>query len=456
LAGSPVLPGILLCTGGPLSVIIKPQLEKEAPGLTEYETARAGKASEALRRVAADEGIDAERLRGLVSDGRVVLTGMARKHSRIIGIGEGLKTKVNANIGTSPDHADPEVELEKMRVAVRAGADAIMDLSTGGDVPAIRKRILDECAVPVGTVPIYEAIVGVTRQGREIADCTVDEFFEVVERQAREGVDFMTIHCGLVKRLADTVAGTRTAGVVSRGGCFLLQWIAKNRRENPYYEYYDRLLDIAHEYDVALSLGDGLRPGAIADSTDGAQIGELMVIGSLVERARKRGVAVFVEGPGHVPINEIPANMLLQKKLCAGAPFYVLGPLVTDVAPGYDHITAAIGGAVAAWHGADFLCYVTPAEHLGLPTAQDVHDGVMGARIAAHAGDIGKGLAGAADWDRKVSAARAGLDWEKALDASIDPPKAKKMFDRSPRGGEELCTMCGEFCAIRGSRRSRE
>ncbi len=424
--------------------------------MTEYETAKAGRISEALRRVAVDEGVDPQWLRRMVADGRVVLTGMARGHSRVIGIGEGLKTKVNANIGTSPDHADPQIELEKMRVAVKAGADAIMDLSTGGDISAIRRTILKECAVPVGTVPIYQAIVGVTRQGREIADCTVDEFFDVVEQQAEEGVDFMTIHCGLVKRLADEVAGTRTAGVVSRGGCFLLQWIAKNQRENPYYEYYDRLLDIAHEYDVALSLGDGLRPGAITDATDRPQIGELLVIGALVERARKRGVAVFVEGPGHVPINEIPANMILQKKVCGGAPFYVLGPLVTDVAPGYDHITAAIGGAVAAWHGADFLCYVTPAEHLRLPSVQDVHDGVIGARIAAHAGDIGKGLAGAAQWDRKVSTARAGLDWENALNASIDPATARSMYDRSPGGAEELCTMCGEFCAIRGSKRSRE
>ena len=424
--------------------------------MTEVEKARAGETSSALKEVAQFEGIDSERLRVLVADGKVVITGYARAHSRVIGIGEGLSTKVNANIGTSPDHSDPEVELQKLNAAIDAGADALMDLSIGGDIDAMRRSILDRCTVPVGTVPIYQSVVEVTRRGGEIADCTKEDFLGVVERQAKDGVDFMTIHCGLVRRLAEEVAGSRTAGVVSRGGCFLLQWIVKNRRENPYYEYYDELLEIAHKYDFALSLGDALRPGAIADSTDRPQIGELLVIGELVERARKAGVSVFVEGPGHVPIHEIPSNMILQKKVCGGAPFYVLGPLVTDVAPGYDHITAAIGGAVAAWYGADFLCYVTPAEHLRLPSVEDVRDGVIGTRIAAHAGDIAKGVRGASDWDRKISRARAELDWKTALDSSIDPARAREMFDASPTGAEDLCTMCGEFCAIRGTRRSRE
>jgi phosphomethylpyrimidine synthase len=424
--------------------------------LTEVEKARAGEITPALMEVAQFEGIDPEKLRILVADGRAVINGYARPHSRVIGIGEGLSTKVNANIGTSPDHADPDIELQKLDAAIDAGADAMMDLSTGGDIDAIRRSILDRCPVPVGTVPIYQSVVEVTRKGGEIADCTKDDFLGVVERQAKDGVDFMTIHCGLVRRLAEEVAKSRTAGVVSRGGCFLLQWIVKNEKENPYYEYYDELLELAHKYDFALSLGDGLRPGAIADSTDRPQIGELLVIGELVDRAREAGVAVFVEGPGHVPIHEIPTNMLLQKKVCGGAPFYVLGPLVTDVAPGYDHITAAIGGAVAAWHGADFLCYVTPAEHLRLPSIADVRDGVIGTRIAAHAGDIAKGIPGADEWDRKISAARAKLDWETALDASIDPKNAREMFDASPAGSEDLCTMCGEFCAIRGSKRSRE
>lgn len=423
--------------------------------VTEVEKARGGQTSDALRAAAEYEGIEPGRLRELVASGRAVILGTAREGCRIIGIGEGLRTKVNANIGTSQDREDPSGEIAKLEAALEAGTDAVMDLSTGGDLDAIRKLILGRCPVPLGTVPIYQAVVEVTRRGGSVTDCTVDDFFEAVERQARDGVDFMTIHCGLVARLAREVARTRTAGVVSRGGCFLLQWIVHNGAENPYYEHYDRLLEIAHEYDVALSLGDGLRPGAIDDATDRPQIGELLVIGELVDRARAAGVAVFVEGPGHVPIDQIPANMRLQKEVCAGAPFYVLGPLVTDIAPGYDHITAAIGGAVAAWHGADFLCYVTPAEHLRLPSVEDVRDGVIGTRIAAHAGDIAKGIPGAADWDRRVSRARAELDWNAALDASIDPARARAMFDAHPSGAEDLCTMCGEFCAIRGSRRSR-
>ncbi|HUV37441.1 MAG TPA: phosphomethylpyrimidine synthase ThiC, partial [Patescibacteria group bacterium] len=386
--------------------------------------------------------------------GKAVITGTAREHCRPIGIGEGLRTKVNANIGTSPDHNEVAVELEKLAISISAGADTVMDLSTGGDIDQVRRSILEMCTVPLGTVPIYEAIVEVTRRGGDVADCTIDGFFDVVERQAKDGVDFMTVHCGLIRRLAEEVAQTRTAGVVSRGGCFLLQWIVRNKRENPYYEYFDRLLDIAARYDITLSLGDGLRPGAIADATDRAQVGELLVIGELVDRARARNVAVIVEGPGHVPIQEIPTNMILQKKVCRGAPFYVLGPLVCDIAPGYDHITAAIGGAVAAWYGADFLCYVTPGEHLRLPTIDDVRDGVIACRIAAHAGDIAKGLPGAAEWDAAVSRARAELDWERALASSIDPVKAKGMYDRSSTGSEELCSMCGEFCAIRGTRRS--
>jgi phosphomethylpyrimidine synthase len=428
----------------------------EAEVLTQVERARAGEITPEIREVAGFEKVESEKLRDLVARGRVVITGTARKNCRIIGIGEGLTTKVNANIGTSPGHDDIETEISKLDAAVEAGTDCVMDLSTGGDIDLIRKKILDRCTVPVGTVPIYQAIVETTAAGGEISDCTADRFFDVIERHARDGVDFMTIHCGLVRDLAEKVARTRTAGVVSRGGCFLLQWIVKNDRENPYYEYYDRLLGLAHEYDFALSLGDGLRPGAIADSTDRSQIGELLVIGELVDRAHEAGVSVFVEGPGHVPIDEIPSNMMIQKKVCRGAPFYVLGPLVTDVAPGYDHITAAIGGAVAAWHGADFLCYVTPAEHLRLPTVDDVREGVIGTRIAAHAGDIAKGIKGAREWDRAVSRSRAALDWETTLDSSIDPKKAREMFDAIPNGKDELCSMCGEFCAIRGTKRSRE
>jgi phosphomethylpyrimidine synthase len=424
--------------------------------LTEYERARNGEVTPAVRRVAADERIDPERLRALVAEGRAIVTGSARKHSRIIGIGEGLRTKVNANIGTSPAHAEPAVELEKLRVSIDAGADTVMDLSPGGDLDAVRRAVCERSTIPVGTVPIYQAIVETTRAGGEIADTSTDALFEVVERHARDGVDFMTIHCGLTKRLADGVAASRTAGVVSRGGCFLLQWMVSNDRENPYYEHFDRLLDIAAMFDVTLSLGDGLRPGAVADATDGAQIGELLVIGELVERARARGVSVIVEGPGHVPLQDVPAQMQLQKRICKGAPFYVLGPLVTDVAPGYDHITSAIGGAVAAWHGADFLCYVTPAEHLRLPSVEDVRVGVIAARIAAHAGDIAKGIPGAADWDLEVSRARAGLDWEESLARSIDPERARAMYDPIAGDSGKLCSMCGIYCAIRGTKKSRE
>jgi phosphomethylpyrimidine synthase len=424
--------------------------------LTEFEKAKRGEASPALERVAQDEHLDPGLLRRLIAEGRAVITGYRRGNCAPIGIGDQLKTKVNANIGTSPDHDDIGVELEKLRVSIDAGADTVMDLSTGGDIDRIRSIILEASSIPVGTVPIYQAVVDAARGGRGIADCTVEDFLSVVEKQARDGVDFMTIHCGLTKRLAEEVAASRTAGVVSRGGCFLLQWMVKRGEENPYFEHFDTLLDIASEYDVALSLGDGLRPGAIDDATDRAQLGELLVIGELVERARERSVSVIVEGPGHVPLQDIPANMLLQKRICRGAPFYVLGPLVTDVAPGYDHITAAIGGAVAAWHGADFLCYVTPAEHLRLPTVEDVREGVIAARIAAHAGDIAKGTAGAADWDASLSRARAELDWNSVLSGSMDPEKARRMYDKSASDNEELCSMCGIYCAIRGTKRSRE
>ena len=410
----------------------------------------------AIASVARDEGIEPEHLAQLVAEGRAVITGKAREHCKVIGIGEGLKTKINANIGTSPDHKDIDVELRKLEVAIENGADAVMDLSTGGDINDTRKRILEKSTVPVGTVPIYQAVVEVTKKGGNVEDCTVDDFFDVVRNQAMDGVDFMTIHAGLTRELSRRVVAKRVAGVVSRGGSFLLQWMAKNKSENPYYQYFNRLLDLAEEFDFVISLGDGLRPGAIADASDSAQIGELVVIGELVERARKRGVGVIVEGPGHVPLHEIPSNMIMEKAICKGAPFYVLGPLVTDVAPGYDHITSAIGGAVAAWYGADFLCYVTPAEHLRLPSIDDVREGVIAAKIAAHAGDIAKRLKGASDWDRELSRARAGLDWEREISLSMDPIRAKSMYDPSKMDSESLCTMCGMFCAIRGSKRSME
>ncbi len=424
--------------------------------MTEFEKALRGEVTPVCTCVAETEGLDPEKLRRLIAEGRAVITGTARSLCRPIGIGEGLRTKVNANIGTSPAHNEIDAELEKLRVSIEAGADTVMDLSTGGDLDEIRRAICEKSTIPVGTVPIYQAVVEVTRAGGDVVDTTLDAFIEVVERHASDGVDFMTIHCGLTKRLAEAVAASRIAGVVSRGGCFLLQWMIANKKENPYYEHFDTLLDIAAEHDVALSLGDGLRPGAIADATDGAEMGELLVIGELVDRARKRGVSVIVEGPGHVPLQDIPAHMVMQKRICKGAPFYVLGPLVTDVAPGYDHITSAIGGAVAAWYGADFLCYVTPAEHLRLPSVEDVRQGVIAARIAAHAGDIAKGLPGAAAWDAEVSRARAALDWESALSKSLDPETARRMYDPISGDSEKLCSMCGIYCAIRGTKKSRE
>ncbi|HMA77069.1 MAG TPA: phosphomethylpyrimidine synthase ThiC [Candidatus Krumholzibacteriaceae bacterium] len=424
--------------------------------MTEYQRAKRGEITRALRDVAEKEGLEPEKLRSLVAEGKVILTGTAREHCGVIGIGRGLRTKVNANIGTSPDHDDLNIELEKLKVVIEAGSDAVMDLSTGGDIDAARKKILEKSTVPVGTVPVYQVAVEAAERGEGITDCEVDHFFEVIEKQARDGVDFMTVHCGLVARLSREVARTRLAGVVSRGGSLLMQWMARNGKENPYFEHFDRLLDLLEEYDVSLSLGDGLRPGALADSTDRPQIGELLVIGDLVERARARGVSVFVEGPGHIPLNEIETNMIIQKKACGDAPFYVLGPIVTDVAPGYDHITAAVGGAVAAWHGADFLCYVTPAEHLRLPSIKDARDGVIATRIAAHAGDIAKGIPGAKEWDDSVSIPRAKLEWKKSLRRSLDPDKAEPLYDKSSGGDDDLCTMCGEFCAIRGTMRTRE
>ena len=298
----------------------------------------------AIASVARDEGIEPEHLAQLVAEGRAVITGKAREHCKVIGIGEGLKTKINANIGTSPDHKDIDVELRKLEVAIENGADAVMDLSTGGDINDTRKRILEKSTVPVGTVPIYQAVVEVTKKGGNVEDCTVDDFFDVVRNQAMDGVDFMTIHAGLTRELSRRVVAKRVAGVVSRGGSFLLQWMAKNKSENPYYQYFNRLLDLAEEFDFVISLGDGLRPGAIADASDSAQIGELVVIGELVERARKRGVGVIVEGPGHVPLHEIPSNMIMEKAICKGAPFYVLGPLVTDVAPGSPADKAGLRG----------------------------------------------------------------------------------------------------------------
>jgi phosphomethylpyrimidine synthase len=364
------------------------------------------------------------------------------------GIGEGLRTKVNTNIGTSSDYGDVDTELEKLRVSLDCGADTVMDLSTGGDIAAIRRAIIANSLIPVGTVPIYQAgIEAIARHGA-IVKMTVDDIFPTIEQHARDGVDFITVHCGVTQKAINRLKEEgRLTNVVSRGGTFLIGWMLHNDKENPLYEYYDRLLELAREFDVTLSLGDGLRPGSLADASDRAQMEELLTIGELVDRARQAEVQVMVEGPGHVPLNQIEANILLEKRICHKAPFYVLGPLVTDVASGYDHIVAAIGGAIAAAAGADYLCYVTPTEHLSLPDPDDVREGVIAARIAAHVADIVKGVKGAEEWDRNMSLARGNLDWEQQIKLSIDPAKAKEIHARHPTTGPG-CSMCGDYCAI--------
>jgi len=376
-----------------------------------------------------------------------------RRSCRPVGIGEGLRTKVNANIGTSPDRASLKAEMAKLRAAVDAGADTVMDLSTGGNIPGIRKAILDAAAVPVGTVPLYEAAFQARRRGKSFVQLSAREMMNVVEEHCAGGVDFITVHCGITQRAFETLKrARRLTGVVSRGGSMLLEWMKRNEAENPLYEYYDDLLAIARKYRVCLSLGDGLRPGSIHDAGDEAQLSELKAIGELVERARRAGVMAIVEGPGHVPLDQIEANVKLEKTTCHNAPFYVLGPLVTDVACGHDHITSAIGGALASFYGADFLCYVTPSEHLGLPDADDVREGVIASRIAAHAGDIARGDRRAAAWDDRVSRSRAGLDWQGMIDASLDPAHARRVFKARVSRTQDVCTMCGEFCAMKKSK----
>jgi len=387
-------------------------------------------------------------LQGLVN-GTIAVPANAN-HANLLpcGVGKGLRTKVNANIGTSPDFCDIDIELRKLQAAVDAGSDTVMDLSTGGDISGIRRAIITSSPLPVGTVPIYQVGIEAIERHGAIVDMTVDDIFDVIEEQAQDGVDFMTVHCGVtqasVARLKNQ--GRRT-DIVSRGGAFLTGWMLHNEGENPLYQYYDRLLDLARKYDFTLSLGDSLRPGCLADATDRAQVEELIIIGELVDRAREAEVQTIVEGPGHLPLDQVATNVQLEKSLCHEAPFYVLGPLVTDIGAGYDHITGAIGGAIAAAAGADFLCYVTPTEHLSLPDAQDVKEGVIASRIAAHAGDIIKGVKGARDWDEEMSKARKALDWEAQARLSLDPELSRQIHGRIPSAGA-TCSMCGEYCAM--------
>jgi phosphomethylpyrimidine synthase len=416
--------------------------------LTLIERLKRGDIPPALEQAAAGEPLDAEAIARRVLDGTAVfpLNGI-RELARPCAIGRGLRTKVNANIGTSADRADLDFELAKLAAAVEAGADTVMDLSTGGDIDAVRRKVMSESTVPVGAVPIYQAAIESQEKHGSIVQMTPDEMFEAIERHAADGVDFATVHCGVTtKALACLEATGRIADIVSRGGAFLSGWMIYNDRENPLYTDFDRLLDIARRYEMTLSLGDGFRPGAVADATDSAQIQELI---TLVGRCREAGVQAMVEGPGHVPISQVVENVRLAKDICRGAPFYVLGPLVTDVAPGYDHIVAGIGGALAASVGADFLCYVTPREHLGLPDVDDVREGTVVTRIAAHAGDLAKDPAFFMRWDNEMSRARKALQWDRQVELSVNPGKAGAVLEQCRVSDHEGCTMCGEFCAMK-------
>ena len=425
--------------------------------VTQIEMARRGSISEEMKACADKEGISPDEIRRKLEAGTVVVI-RNRYHTAIspIAIGEGLRTKVNANVGTSGDHVDLDLELDKVRVSVEAGADTIMDLSTGGDIAAIRREIMKCSDVPVGTVPIYQAAARMFERQLSVVDMTADDMFSVIEEHGSEGVDFITVHCGVTRGSVERIRREgRVLGIVSRGGSILAHWMDCNEKENPLYEQYDRLLEIAKAYDIVLSLGDGLRPGCIADATDRGQIQELILLGELAGRAREQGVQVMIEGPGHVPIQEIQANIALEKRLCHGAPFYVLGPLPTDIAPGYDHIVSAIGGAIAGWAGADFLCYVTPSEHLRLPTLADVREGVMACKIAAHIADLSKGLPWAAEQDRLMAQYRKEFDWEGQIGVSVDPVKSRAYLETSSKAKQEGCTMCGEFCAIKMGRKKK-
>ena len=417
--------------------------------MSQINEAKTGNITEEMKIAANQEGLSPDYIRKHIADGSVVIP-YNKKHktiNKLSAIGKGLRTKVNANIGTSPEHAVLEEELEKLKVAMEAKADTVMDLSTGGDIDKIRRTIIENSLIPVGTVPIYQVAIEASRR-KGIVNMSEEEIFEVIEKQAEDGVDFMTVHCGVTMQSIERLKNQgRTLDIVSRGGAFLTTWILHNNRENPLFENFERLLKIAKKYDVTLSLGDGMRPGCIADATDRSQIQEIIILGELAQKALKEGVQVIIEGPGHMPINQIEANVLLEKKICNNAPFYVLGPLVTDITPGYDHITAAIGGALAAHYGADFLCYLTPSEHLRLPTIEDVREGVIITRIAAHAADISKGIKDAMDKDMEMARARKNLDWERQINLAIDPIKAKRMREESKITSDK-CTMCGEFCAI--------
>ena len=419
--------------------------------MTQLIKARQGIITPEVERLAKVEGFRAEELCEKVAQGRVVIMkNKLRDSSVAIAVGEGLRTKVNANIGTSPDCVDFEDELHKIRVAEAAGADAIMELSTGGDIDAFRRTVLASTRMPVGSVPTYQAGMESIFKNGSVVGMKVDDMFEMIERQAADGIDFMAIHSALNRSILERLKNQgRITDIVSRGGAFLTGWMFHNDQENPLYAQFDRVLEICKKYDVTLSIGDAIRPGCIEDSLDRAQVQGVIVAGELVKRALEAGVQVMVEGPGHVPLDQIPATILLQKQLCYHVPYYILGNLVTDIAPGYDHITAAIGATTAAIAGANFICYVTPAEHLRLPTAEDVHAGVIATRIATHAADIVNGVKGAREWDLAMARARKALDWDKQIELAIDPPTARRIRGERNAEGDEACSMCGGFCAMK-------
>uniref|UniRef100_UPI004057C27D phosphomethylpyrimidine synthase ThiC n=1 Tax=Candidatus Electrothrix sp. TaxID=2170559 RepID=UPI004057C27D len=415
---------------------------------TQMDAAGKGILTPQMADVLENESISQDLLIERVAKGHIAIPAN-RNHTNLRGggVGEGLTTKINVNLGVSKDVCSFDGEMNKAELALKFKADAIMDLSVSGDTEGFRKRLVKDVPVMIGTVPIYDTL---TRTGKATEDLTIEDWFKTVEIHAENGIDFITIHAGLTSKCVQSITtNPRLCGIVSRGGSILFEWIKKTGTENPFYEHFDRLLDICEKHDVCISLGDGLRPGAIKDSTDAPQIEELITLGELTKRAWERKVQVMIEGPGHVPLHEVEMNMKLQKKLCHNAPFYVLGPLVTDIAPGYDHITSAIGGALAAMHGADFLCYVTPAEHLRLPSADDVKEGIIASKIAAHAGDLAKGIPGAIDRDNAMSKARGTLDWDGQFAQALDPEKAQAYRDSSKPKDGDVCTMCGDFCAMK-------
>jgi len=418
--------------------------------MTRIESAREGAITEEVRQCAALEGIAPETLSQRIAEGRIVIARNSKRDIPPVGIGEGLTTKINANIGTSRDKVSISEEKEKLQVLVKHGCDAVMELSTGGPIRELRDHIIQNSSIPLGTVPIYEGAIRAAETRGAITKMTGDDMFKIIEEHGEQGVDFVTVHSGLTLRAIERLKSQgRILDIVSRGGSFLLEWMILNEKENPLYEDYDRLIDIAKRFDMTLSLGDALRPGCLADATDRAQIEELLTLGELRDRALEAGVQVIIEGPGHVPLDQVEMNVKLQKEICKGAPFYVLGPLVTDIAMGYDHIAGAIGGAVAGMAGVDFLCYVTPAEHIRLPNVDDVRDGVIASKIAAHAADVAKKLPQAIEKNKQMAKCRKALDWEGQISHSLDPDRVRAWRAEIPPTDSEVCSMCGEFCAIR-------